>query len=318
MSENNEISIPYGNDTVRIEFASGSTPVDMKGIREKETELMGKALLKAASMLDEIVWLEPDKPYSDWTVSKAEQKLSAGKGVIHLTLRKSEKERMSIETHFDLNGSLHIFRFQTYGDFHYVLSVLPDIHAGYLAMRSPAAVGLVKAAVGFLRAMENETPAVNPVEDLITEKEDNTIDKTEFSNALENSGKEGLNMDLYIYMTGKAWESNPGKEIGGLLQRCGFITTNMSFEPECNLRDGVMKAHGQNQEVFNYLDCLFLSLDPVKGEFYEMLTIRGEGGWERISNRPRDLDPILDAKATVLYKGMPLDRTCNEQQRRGQ
>ena len=94
----------------------------------------------------------------------------------------------------------------------------------------------------------------------------------------------------------------------------------MSFEPSGDLRDGVMKARGQNPEVFTYLDCLFLSLDPVKGEFYEMLTIRGkgEGGWERISNRPRDLDPILDVKATVLYKGMPLGRERNEQQRRGQ
>ena len=271
-------------------------------------------------MLDDIVWLEPDKPYDDWTVSKAEQKLSAGKSVIHMTLWKSGEERMSVETRFDLNGSLHIFRFQTYGDFHYVLSVLPDIHAGYQAMRSPAAVGLVKAAVGFLMAIGNEAPAVNPDEDLITEKEDKTTNKTEFSNALENSGKEGLNMDVYIYMTGKAWESNPGKEIGGLLQRCGFTTTDMSFEPGGDLKEGVMEGLRQDPEDLHDLDCLFLSLDPVKGEFYEMLTVRGkgEGGWERTSNRPRDLDPVLDAKATVLYKGKPLDRTCNEQQRRGQ
>lgn len=185
MSENKEISIPYGNDMVRIEFASGSAPVDMKGIREKEAGYMAEALLKAASVLDQIVWLEPDTPYKDWTVSKAEQNLSKGKGVVHLTLLKSGEERMSVETHFDLNGSLHIFCFPRYGDFHFVLSVLPDIHAGYLAMRDPAAVGMVKAAVRFLLLeAENETSVVKPIEDVITETEDTKTNKTELSDAL--------------------------------------------------------------------------------------------------------------------------------------
>ena len=156
MSETNEINISLGNDTVRIEFTSGNCPVDMNGIREKESDSIGRALLKAASMLDKIAWLDPTEPYNGWTVSRTEQKLTGGKSVIGMTLCKVSKEYMFVETtHFDINGSLYIFRLPKIDDFQFVLSVLPGIYDGYLAMRNQVAVGMVKAAKRFLDETAN-------------------------------------------------------------------------------------------------------------------------------------------------------------------
>ena len=114
---------------------------------------------------------------------------------------------------------------------------------------------------------------------------------------------------VVIYMTGNAWKSTAGKEIKRILDRCGFHNYMTEYSQTGDLLERTVTGLKQNPEWLRDLDRLFLGLDTTKGEFYEMLMLweGGRGGWQRTTNRPKDLEPILDARATILYKGKSPD-----------
>jgi len=110
---------------------------------------------------------------------------------------------------------------------------------------------------------------------------------------------------VVVYMTGKAWESDTGKEIKRILDRCNFHNYMTECGPGGVLKERTLVGYKQNPDWLRDLDRLFLSLDTAKGEFYEMLMTWDDGGgrWQRTTNRPRDLVPILGVRAVFLYKG---------------
>ena len=114
---------------------------------------------------------------------------------------------------------------------------------------------------------------------------------------------------VVVYMTGKAWCTTAGKALERIFSRCGFHNHTTECGPGGALKERTVVGRDQNPEWLRDLDRLFLSLDPVNGEFYEMLMLweGGQGGWQRTTNRPKDLEPILDARATILYKGKSPD-----------
>lgn len=110
---------------------------------------------------------------------------------------------------------------------------------------------------------------------------------------------------VVIYMTGNAWGSDTGKKIKCILDRCNFHSYMTEYSQSGDLLERTVTGLKQNPDWLRDLDRLFLSLDAAKGEFYEMLMTLddGEGRWQRTTNRPRDLAPILGVRSVFLYKG---------------